>query len=455
MPLNTVSFKKIGLKLKTKLTLFNTISKLVIVTIFVLLLPNLIKTINQSYTDTRLKKQKEKMLQIVQTQGIKSYISNGEIEASYYTPLKEDYVSLVIDTLPEYLDTIKNEKRILQGDTIEYRILSHNFNADKKHYLLEIAISVDAITETTRPLQNIAFQVLLGMILLTILADQLYSNYVLRPLGLIIKTKLIGHKFPNFGSYDKVKTSTSDFEYLDISIHKMIETIESTFQKEREFISNASHELMTPISIMQSKIENMFEEEDIADEFKTRLLEMQKILNRLKSITKTLLLISQIENEQFLKEDTVSLSVLLQDVYDEISIRLQDKNISYEASIPDGWILVNVNKFLLFNLFFNLINNAIKYNNENGSIKVIAKHYGNSFVIDIIDTGIGISEADIPFIFNRFKKFRQSLQQDSFGLGLPIVKSIALFHDVTIEVTSKKSKGSTFSLLFPKELFKV
>ena len=443
------------MKLKTKLTLFNTISKLVIVTIFVLLLPNLIKTINQIYTDTRLKKQKEKLLQIVQTQGIKSYISNGESEASYYTPLKEDYVSLVIDTLPEYLDTIKNEKRILQGDTIEYRILSHNFNADKKHYLLEIAISVDAITETTRPLQNIAFQVLLGMILLTILADQLYSNYVLRPLGLIIKTKLIGHKFPNFGSYDKIKTSTSDFEYLDISIHKMIETIESTFQKEREFISNASHELMTPISIMQSKIENMFEEEDIADEFKTRLLEMQKILNRLKSITKTLLLISQIENEQFLKEDTVSLSVLLQDVYEEISIRLQDKNISYEASIPDGWVLVNVNKFLLFNLFFNLINNAIKYNNENGGITITARQDAGNFVIDITDTGIGISEADIPFIFNRFKKFRQSLQQDSFGLGLPIVKSIALFHDVTIEVTSKKSKGSTFSLLFPRELFKV
>ena len=115
----------------------------------------------------------------------------------------------------------------------------------------------------------------------------------------------------------------------------MIETIESTFQKEREFISNASHELMTPISILQSKIENMFEQEDIADELKVRLLEMQKILNRLKSITKTLLLISQIENDQFLKEDKITISELLQDVYDEISIRLQDKNISYNIRIND------------------------------------------------------------------------------------------------------------------------
>lgn len=443
------------MKLKTKLTLFNTISKLVIVTIFVLLLPSLIKNINQTYTDSKLRKQKDKLLQIVETQGIKSYIQAGESDASYYTPLKEDYVSLDVDSLPGNIDTIKNEKRILQGDTIEYRILSHNFQADNKKYLLEIAISVDAITETTRPLQNIAFLVLLGMILFTILADQLYSNYVLKPLSLIIKTKLVGHKFPNFGSFKEVKTTTSDFQHLDISIHKMIETIESTFQKEREFISNASHELMTPISILQSKIENMFEQEDIVDEVKARLLEMQRILNRLKSITKTLLLISQIENEQFLKEDNISLSAMLQDVYDEISIRLQDKNISYEAVIPTDWYLVNVNKFLLFNLFFNLINNAIKYNNPDGEIKVIAARENNTFTVSIIDTGIGISSEDIPYIFNRFKKIRQSLQQDSFGLGLPIVKSIAGFHGIRIEVKSEKGKGSTFMLVFPPGIIEI
>jgi signal transduction histidine kinase len=232
----------------------------------------------------------------------------------------------------------------------------------------------------------------------------------------------------------------------------MIETIADKFHKEREFISNASHELMTPISILQSKIENMFEEEDINDELKVRLLEMQKILNRLKSITKTLLLISQIENEQFLKEDRVSVSELLQDVYDEISIRLQDKNISYEVSVPDNWYMVNINKFLLFNLFFNLINNAIKYNREDGSIRVAAVAVHDKFIISITDTGIGIDAEALPLIFNRFKKFRQSLQQDSFGLGLPIVKSIAGFHNIEVDVVSEKDVGSTFKLIFPATL---
>lgn len=439
------------MKLQTKLTLFNAISKLVIVTLFVLLLPYIIENINKDYTDTRLVKQKDKLLQIVKDKGIKTYIEDGESYGSYL-PLKEEYISLD-EVEPGYdLDTIQDEKRLVERDTIDYRILSHTFKAENKTYLLEIGKSTETIGETSGPLQNIAFKILLGMILLTILADLVYSSYVLKPLSLIIRTKLIGNKFPSFTSYREVRTSTTDFQHLDISIHKMVETIELAFQKEREFISNASHELMTPISILQSKIENMFEQDDIADELKLRLMEMQKILNRLKSITKTLLLISQIENDQFLKEDQISVNQLLQDVYDEISIRLQDKNIGYALFIIDDALLTNVNKFLLFNLLFNLINNAIKYNTPDGEITVTGQMVKNNYTISIADTGIGIDKEELPYIFNRFKKIKQSLLQDSFGLGLPIVKSIAAFHEIEITISSEKGKGSTFTLTFPVKL---
>ena len=438
------------MKLQNKLTLFNTSSKLVIVILFVLLLPKLIENINKTYTDNRLRKQRDKFLQIVKERGISNYIQNGESYGSYL-PLHEDFISLDIDTANEWLDTIKNDRRVFTDDkdTLEYRILSRNFTVNKKKYLLEIGRSVSTISDTSSPLQSIALQVLLGMICLTILADFFYSNYVLKPLDKIIKTKLIGHKFPNFGVYKKVRTTTSDFQYLDESIHQMIKTIESTFQKEREFISNASHELMTPISILQSKIENMFDQEDVSDDIKVRLLEMQRILNRLKSITKTLLLISQIENEQFIKEDTVNAAELLHEVYDEISIRLQSKNLTMDIAVPPSVELNGINKFLMFNLFFNLVNNAIKYNKESGLIVINGYMQEGSFVVEVTDTGIGIAEDQLPLIFNRFKKFKQSLQQESFGLGLPIVKSIADFHNIRIDVSSQLNKGTTFKLTFP------
>jgi len=441
------------LKLNTKLTLFNAISKLAIAVLFVLLVPFLITNVSKNYVDSKLIKQKNKFLQIVDQQGIAEYIPGGESYGSYYLPLKDEYLTIEKDTLTNLpVDTIKNEKRLVGRDTIEYRILSHTFTINNEKYLLEIGKSTATLNDTSAPLQNIAFVVLIGMILLTILADQLYTNYLLRPLSLIIKSKLLNQKFPNFGTYKQVRTSTTDFQHLDISIHKMIETIEGAFQKEREFISNASHELMTPISILQSKIENMFEREDISEDLKLRLLEMQKMLNRLKSITKTLLLISQIENEQFLKEDKVSIKELLHEVYEEISIRLTEKDITCTVIVPEDKQLININSFLIFNLFFNLINNAIKYNQPNGEITVITATENGKLVVSIIDTGIGISPDAMPFIFNRFKKFRQSLQQDSFGLGLPIVKSIANFHNIEIVVSSEVNEGSTFKVIFPAEV---
>jgi signal transduction histidine kinase len=439
----------LALKLQAKLTLFNTISKLVIILLFVFLLPMLIKNINHTYNDDRFRKQEAKLLQIVKEQGIGAYIQNGEGYGAYL-PLKEEYISLdEADSTQEVLDTIRNEKRKVEKDTIEYRILSHTFEVGKKNYLLEIGKSVNTLDETSGPLQSIALQILLGMIMLTVLADFFFSNYILGPLDRIIKTKLIGNKFPNFGSYEMVKTSTSDFQYLDKSIHEMILTIETAFQKEREFISNASHELMTPISILQSKIENMFNSDDLADDVKLRLLEMQKILNRLKSITKTLLLISQIENEQFIRDDHIHVKELLQEVYDEISIRLEENDISLNIDIAGDAELPGVNKFLLYNLFFNLVNNAIKYNKPSGSIDIKGRVTDGLLVISITDTGIGIAAEQLPFIFNRFKKFKQSLQKESFGLGLPIVKSIADFHHIRIDVTSEINVGSIFTLTFP------
>ena len=436
------------MKLQTKLTLFNAISKLVIVVLFVLLLPTLIRNINQNYNDNRLHKQEEKAIVLIQKQGIGAFMENGEPYSSY-TLLKDEYISIdTTDGSIGKLDTITQQKRKVEGDTINYRILNRTFKIGKTNYMLEIGKSVSTIGDTDVALQSIALQVLLGMICLTILADLFYSNYILRPLDRIIQTKLIGNKFPNFGSYKKVRTTTSDFQYLDKSIHEMIRTIESAFQKEREFISNASHELMTPISILQSKIENMFQREEITDDVKVRLLEMQKILNRLKSITKTLLLISQIENAQFLKEDTVTIKNLIDDVYNEISIRLEDKGITFKTNIENDASLPEVNEFLLFNMFFNLINNAIKYNKEGGEIVVKSFIDDNRLIVQIIDTGIGIAAEQIPFIFNRFKKFRQSMEQESFGLGLPIVKSIADFHGIDINVNSALNVGTTFTLRF-------
>ncbi len=436
------------MKLHTKLILFNTLSKLGVVLIFIILLPSLINQVTLRYTDSKLNKQKNKILDIIHTSGIQNYIQKGESYGSY-TPLKEEYISLDEAPAKQYSKQIKNDRRIIEKDTIEYRILSQTFLVKNKNYLLEIGKSVSSIGEITSPLQNIGLLVLLGILSITVFADLVYSNFILRPLNLIISTKLINSSFPRQGPAEKVSTSTSDFLYLDASIQTMIETIEKKFLEERQLISTTSHELLTPISILQSKIENLFDQEQTDHNTRISLQGMQKIVTRLKITIKTLLFISQIENEQFEKNDTVSLRALIGEVYEEISIRLEEQNIAVEMQVPANWRLTGINKVLFFNMIFNLVNNAIKYNIPEGKVLIKGIQNRGIYCMEVIDTGIGISKSGLDLIFNRFRN-KKSAKEDSFGLGLPIVKTIADFHSIEISVESIEGKGSRFKLNFPE-----
>ncbi len=227
--------------------------------------------------------------------------------------------------------------------------------------------------------------------------------------------------------------------------------INEAFYKEREFTSNASHELMTPISILQNKMENLLSEEGLSEANAIAIVEMMKTVNRLKKITSSLLLISRIDNEQYIRKEQVKPLQLFEEIVDEIGHRLEEKNIKVHLDIPADAELHDVNRDLIFQLFFNLIHNAIKFNRENGSISISGSTLaGGSFQIKVADTGIGIPEKDQPFIFNRFMKTNLD-SQVGYGLGLAIVKSITVYHGIKISIASKAGEGTTFTLEFPGE----
>ena len=125
--------------------------------------------------------------------------------------------------------------------------------------------------------------------------------------------------------------------------------------------------------------------------------------------------------------------------------RLNQKNIRLYKNFYDDVELKPCNKALLFTLFSNLLNNAIKYNKQNGSITITTHQVNNKFTIEIRDTGIGIDESEQQAIFDRFKRLNKN-EAEGYGLGLPIVKTIAAFHNIDIDVTSEPEVGSVFTL---------
>jgi signal transduction histidine kinase len=415
----------------------------------VLILPYLIGQIASSYTDYYLQQQQKKVLEVVAKNSVDSYLQ-GEESYGSYTMLKEEYISLEPVENGFTLDTIYTDERIIEKDTLNYRVLIHAFDTERGTYLMEVGKTIETIDQYKRPLQRIATYVLLGLILITLIIDLLYTRFLLRPLVKIIKTKIINRKFPFNENPTPIQTSTSDFRFLDDSLIKLMEQIHLAFEKEREFTANASHELMTPIGILQNKIENLMGEPEVDDLVQERLIGMQKTLNRLKRIVHSLLLISRIENDQFTKKESVKVSELFDDISDEISHRLSEKNISLKTSLSKDILLKNINRDLIFQMFYNLINNAIRYNKESGFIHI--KDHLNTdgtYAIDLIDSGIGIPKEEISTIFNRFKKANKSEDSGGYGLGLSIVKSIADYHQISISVESDTSVGSSFSISFP------
>ena len=439
------------MKLLTKLTLFITLSKMLIVVLFVLLLPFLISLASFRYTNYYLGEQKKKVLAVIEKNGVDYYLQGDSAYASY-TMLKEEYISLVPAVVNNIRDTIETSQRIVEEDTLNYRVLIHPLNYQDNKYILEIGKTTATINQYNRLLQRFSLFILIGLIVISIVMDLIYTNVLLRPLAKIVRTKLLNRKFPFKEPLSPIKTSTIDFKFLDSSLISLMEKIHEAFDKEREFTSNASHELMTPISILQTNIENMMMEEGISEDLQERISGMMKTVNRLKKIVHSLLYISRIENDQFAKSDTVNIYELTSEIMEELSTRLETKSIHFTNNISPKLNVKQVNRDLIFQLLYNLINNAIRYNKESGSI-YLSDHYspGGNYSLFIKDTGAGIRQEDLATIFNRFKKSGKT-NGEGYGLGLSIVKSIILFHRFEIKVSSDFGKGTIFSVVIPGEM---
>ena len=439
------------MKLLTKLTLFITVSKMLMVVLFVLLLPYLISLASFRYTNYYLGEQKKKVLEVIEKNGVDYYLQGDSAYASY-TMLKEEYISLVPAISNNARDTIETTQRVVEEDTLNYRVLIHPLNYQNNKYILEIGKTTATISQYNRLLQRFSLFILIGLIVISIVMDLIYTNVLLRPLAKIVRTKLLNRKFPFKEPLTSIKTSTADFKFLDDSLISLMKKIHEAFDKEREFTSNASHELMTPISILQTNIENMMMEENISEDLQERISGMMKTVNRLKKIVHSLLYISRIENDQFAKSDTVNIYELTSEVMEELSPRLETKSIHFTNDISPKLNVKKVNRDLIFQLLYNLINNAIRYNKENGSIH-LSDHYapGEPYTLFIKDTGAGIRQEDLATIFNRFKKSGKA-NGDGYGLGLSIVKSIILFHGFEIKVSSNYGEGTTFSVVIPGKI---
>jgi len=438
------------MRLELKLALIGAISKIVIFLILFTLVQQMIDTLALRHTDKDLIKMKDKTMLTVSKIGIKSYLDAEQDSAfASYNILKDEFISIKLDSKvnPEQM-TFAQEARIIEGEEFDYRILMFTFEIEHQLYTLEIGKNIQLIYSLDKTLKSVSVSIILIVLIITILFDLGIFKYLLHPLNRTIIPKLKTVVNPETFNYSEIDSTTSDFVYLNTTINELMHKVNDILKTQRKFIGDVSHELFTPISVMQSKLDNMLVSEKLSAETERLIMDQQKQLLRLQHIIKALLLISRIENDQYAKNDTVRLQELTEEIISDIEERALMSNITIENRIAEEINLVNVNKYLIYILLFNLISNAIKYNREGGFVTISHESNETGFFVIVEDNGIGIEAENLDLIFHRFKRIDTN-KEEGQGLGLSIASSIVSFHDAKIEVLSKPGESSQFKICFP------
>lgn len=437
------------MRLYHKLALYNIITKLAIIAISGLVILALTYRISTRHLQERLIDKRNKLIKNLSKAEIEELV-NMQRSFTDYNILKEEYIILT-----QYSGNIRrstrpvftSENRNVDGQVEEYLILSSYFTYAGKNYKLEIGETMVAVLELE---QTILYYTLLTMIISVIVSlviDIGFTQFLLRPFYWIISQKINNVNDPVLFNYESVNTSTKDFRLLDESISLLMRKLAQQIIKEKQFISNVSHELLTPISIMMSRLENLLNDEALSDEGMNKIVASLKTLRRLKAIIQSLLLISKIENNQYEKSDNINLKRIIEDIYEDLEDRLIEKNITFQSRMQYSHH-IKANETLVHILCANIISNAIKYNKRDGKVIISDSLDAAEYNLYIKDEGNGMLPDEIERAFRRYEKLGTT-EADSHGLGLAIAKSISDFHNIKISIQSEKNDGTEVRLRFP------
>ena len=235
---------------------------------------------------------------------------------------------------------------------------------------------------------------------------------------------------------------------LTHALNEMLERLSRGFDAQRQFIGNAAHELRTPLTLLQTQLELFSDEHpDILPESAAFLATLQDEVQRLSRLTHTLLDMSDLQSVP--RDDVILLSPMIDEVFADLAPLAERNGISFSREGED--VTVVGSDMLLCRMFFNLVENGVKYNHPGGMVKVDVQQRDGQAVIHVTDTGCGIPQEFWQSIFQPFFRVDKSLSRElgGAGLGLPLVWEIARLHGGRVWVEKSNDSGSVLAVTLP------
>lgn len=316
---------------------------------------------------------------------------------------------------------------------------------------LSIVLDVDAIE------RSILFDAL-GILLVVIVAGSCVAYFLIGHYTKPVQ-QLSAHMkeiSPNTLSDSiEIEGGGEEIQELVKSFNQMTEQLDEAFAMQRRFSASAAHELRTPITVLRTKLDVFKKKKREQHEYDELVTTMETYIDRLSSIITDLLEFA--ETSELGETEDVSLDSVIKTVVDDLESVAQNNMVNMQIDIPPKAqskaqnLIVKGNTNLLYRALYNLVENAIRYNNEEGSVNITLETRDQEGVIIIADTGVGIAPEQRELVFEPFYRVNKSRSREfgGAGIGLSLVKTILKRHEASITVSENNPQGSVFTIRIP------
>ncbi len=350
------------------------------------------------------------------------YLEDLEMDLKIWDQLSYDIILIPsnVTSAEQKYETLSMYDSI-EHESHPFRTLSTSVVIKDKAYLLTIRMSLVDNDELVIALGIVQVILILLLAVGLLLLNRSLTRKLWKPFYNTLN-QLKAYQLDKCESIQPEKTNIVEFDDLNRTVSHLTDRNRKVYLEQKEFIENASHELQTPLSIFQSKLDNLMQIPGLTEADAATILDLEETAQRMARLNKNLLLLSKIENDQFNEVEEIDLSALANKLLSNLQPMADIDNISVQTVINPLSIIAN--STLLEVLFTNLFHNAIRHTNANGNVRVEI----TDRVLIVANTGNPLKMSPEK-IFERFSKEGRS--ENSSGLGLAIVKKIcdtSLYH---------------------------
>ena len=319
--------------------------------------------------------------------------------------------------------------------------------SNRRGLIIQCAEDID---EQTELLQNYLIVLSLSILFVMIISASggfLIAKKALTPIKEISET-IDRISESNLSERVTMEEIPDELKPLASSFNRTFDSLERSFNRQRQFAADASHELRTPLSVILSQSEVMLRKERTAEEYKNALKAVGEAADMMSQIVRKLLTITRLGADKVeLKIENIDPGEIISESVKLLTPLAEQKAVGINVSVPDR-LVVRGDRAALLELFVNIIDNAIKYNLPQGRIDISVKKEKGFIITEIKDAGIGIPESDLGRVLDRFYRVDKSRSRDllGVGLGLSICDEIVKLHGGRIDMKSRPGTGTLVSV---------